>query len=374
MHILIFFTYDYSLKMWQDEKILERELIYYNNILNKNKDFKFTFVTYGDDDDLVFVNQLDRIEILPAYTLIKRSPYKLIRYIKSFLIPFYVNKKLENVDIVKQFQLLGSWISIIYKFLAKKPLIIRTGYDMYKFSIQDGKSIVKQFFYRSLTYISLIFSDFYTVTSKSDLDFLNSKFKVNNSKVVIRPNWVEVVRTRPILNRSLNKILAIGRIEKQKNFQELLLAFENSNYKIDLYGEGSLRQKLDELSVRKNINVSFKGKIQFKDLQKVYSNYCFFVSTSIFEGNPKTILEAQAAGCVVVALREKNTEEIIKNGFNGLLVESFNDIVNTINLLDQKTLQDISSNSVNFILKTNELNLVVDTDLQDFNGLTNSSY
>jgi glycosyltransferase involved in cell wall biosynthesis len=374
MHILIFFTYDYSLKMWQDEKILERELIYYNNILDKNKDFKFTFVTYGDENDLIFVNQLNRIKVIPAYTLINRSPNKLIRYIKSFLIPFYVNKKIQNVDIIKQFQLLGSWISIIYKFLIKKPLIIRTGYDMYKFSIQDGKSIVKQFFYRSLTYISLIFSDFYTVTSKSDKDFLNNKFKVNNSRVVIRPNWVEVVKTPSIFNRPLNKILAIGRIEKQKNFQELLLAFENSNYKIDLYGEGTLRQQLSELSEKRSINVSFKGKIQFKDLQKIYSNYCFFVSTSIFEGNPKTILEAQAAGCVVVALREKNTEEIIKNGFNGLLVENFNDILNTINSLDQETLRKISSNSINYISKTNELGLIVDTDIEDFLNLSDFSY
>jgi glycosyltransferase involved in cell wall biosynthesis len=374
MHILIFFTYDYSLKMWKDEKILERELIYYNSVLDKNKDFKFTFVTYGDENDLIFVNQLDRIEVIPAYTLINRSPNKLIRYIKSFLIPFYVNKKIQNVDIIKQFQLLGSWISIIYKFLVKKPLIIRTGYDMYKFSIQDGKSIVKQFFYRSLTYISLIFSDFYTVTSKGDKDFLNNKFKVNNSRVVIRPNWVEVVKTPSIFNRPLNKILAIGRIEKQKNFQELLLAFENSNYKIDLYGEGTLRQQLSELSEKRSINVSFKGKIQFKDLQKIYSNYCFFVSTSIFEGNPKTILEAQAAGCVVVALREKNTEEIIKNGFNGLLVENFNDIVNTINSLDQETLQKISSNSINYISKTNELGLIVDTDIEDVLNLSDFSY
>jgi glycosyltransferase involved in cell wall biosynthesis len=374
MHILIFFTYDYSLKMWKDEKILERELIYYNSVLDKNKDFKFTFVTYGDENDLIFVNQLDRIEVIPAYTLINRSPNKLIRYIKSFLIPFYVNKKIQNVDIIKQFQLLGSWISIIYKFLVKKPLIIRTGYDMYKFSIQDGKSIVKQFFYRSLTYISLIFSDFYTVTSKSDKDFLNNKFKVNNSRVVIRPNWVEVVKTPSIFNRPLNKILAIGRIEKQKNFQELLLAFENSNYKIDLYGEGTLRQQLSELSEKRSINVSFKGKIQFKDLQKIYSNYCFFVSTSIFEGNPKTILEAQAAGCVVVALREKNTEEIIKNGFNGLLVENFNDIVNTINSLDQETLRKISSNSINYISKTNELGLIVDSDIEDVLNLSDFSY
>ena len=374
MHILIFFTYDYSLKMWKDEKILERELIYYNSVLDKNKDFKFTFVTYGDENDLIFVNQLDRIEVIPAYTLINRSPNKLIRYIKSFFIPFYVNKKIHNVDIIKQFQLLGSWISIIYKFLVKKPLIIRTGYDMYKFSIQDGKSIVKQFFYRSLTYISLIFSDFYTVTSKSDKDFLNNKFKVNNSRVVIRPNWVEVVKTPSIFNRPLNKILAIGRIEKQKNFQELLLAFENSNYKIDLYGEGTLRQQLSELSEKRSINVSFKGKIQFKDLQKIYSNYCFFVSTSIFEGNPKTILEAQAAGCVVVALREKNTEEIIKNGFNGLLVENFNDIVNTINSLDQETLRKISSNSINYISKTNELGLIVDTDIEDVLNLSDFSY
>jgi len=45
MHVVIFFTYDYSLKIWSDSGILNRELIYYKKLLSKNTDLEITFVT-----------------------------------------------------------------------------------------------------------------------------------------------------------------------------------------------------------------------------------------------------------------------------------------------------------------------------------------
>ena len=47
-----------------------------------------------------------------------------------------------------------------------------------------------------------------------------------------------------------------------------------------------------------------------------------FISTSIYEGNPKSILEALNAGCVVVANRSENIEEIIEHDLNGILFSS----------------------------------------------------
>ena len=44
---------------------------------------------------------------------------------------------LHNVDLIKTNQLNGSWVGIILKFMLKKPLIIRTGYNLYEFSKND---------------------------------------------------------------------------------------------------------------------------------------------------------------------------------------------------------------------------------------------
>ena len=43
------------------------------------------------------------------------------------------------------------------------------------------------------------------------------------------------------------------------------------------------------------------------------NNYKYYLSSSKFEGNPKTILEAMSSGCIVIASNIKNHKEIIKH-------------------------------------------------------------
>ena len=248
MHVVIFFTYDYSLKIWSDTGILDRELIYYEKMLDKNNDLQITFVTYGDDDDLDLAINLERIKVIPVYSTIKKNKSKIINFIKSFYIPFLLKNKIKDIDVIKQYQLQGAWISIIYKYLVKKPLIVRTGYDMYSFSIKEKKTILKKYLYKTLTNLSLKKSDIYTVSSQSDYNFLKINFKFDESKLLIRPNWVLEVHNYPIENRSKNKILSIGRLEKQKNYFDLINSFAGSSFEIDIYGEGSEKEKLQNLA------------------------------------------------------------------------------------------------------------------------------
>ena len=145
MHVVIFFTYDYSLKNWSDTGILGRELIYYEKMLDENNDLQITFVTYGDKDDLDFSLNSKRIKVIPVYSIIKKNKYRIVNLIKSFYIPFLLKNKIKVVDIIKQYQLHGSWISILFKYLVNKPLIVRTGYDMYEFSIRENKKFYKKF-------------------------------------------------------------------------------------------------------------------------------------------------------------------------------------------------------------------------------------
>ena len=63
MHVILLFTYGYSLKLWYESGALERELIYYKKLSNEGN-IKFTFVTSGEEDDLNYSNEFD---VFPIY-------------------------------------------------------------------------------------------------------------------------------------------------------------------------------------------------------------------------------------------------------------------------------------------------------------------
>ena len=376
MHVVIFFTYEYSLKLWNNSGILERELIYYKKLLNLDNNLAITLITYGDESDFDYQPDLNNFSILPVYSVIKKSNSKLINYLKSFYIPILINKKIQDVDVIKQYQLQGAWIAILYKYLIKKPLILRTGYDMYSFSLKEKKSLIKTFLYKSLTNLSLKLSDLYTVSTKSDFKFLTKKFKFDISKIKVRSNWIILTKNKNILERNEFKILSVGRLEEQKNYKELIQTFKSSKFEIDIYGEGSQKEELIELSRLNHVKVNFKGLIDYTSLQNIYNDYRYYVSFSKYEGNPKTVLEAQAAGCVVITLQEQNTNELIENGISGIILKNSRDILSTIESLqyDEKKLKNISVAATSSKNNKNEINLVTKKDYEDFLTLLNKDY
>ena len=121
MNILYLLTYDYSFKSWNDSGNLSRELQYFNVFKLKYPNVNFIFLSYGDSEDLEYANFLDNSQIYPVYSYMKFSKNRLKRLLKSFLIPFVLYRKLkiENIQIIKQNQLQGVWVSIILKILLK---------------------------------------------------------------------------------------------------------------------------------------------------------------------------------------------------------------------------------------------------------------
>ena len=324
MKIAIFFTYDYSTKTLERSGLLERELNIYQK-LNEIYGVEFIFLTYEEEVSAI-INKYNDFTFIPIYKYIKKSKNKIIRFIKSFLIPFKIKKHLIDVDILYQHQLLGVWIPLILKIQLKKPLQVRTGYDAYLFSLENNDSFLKSFFYKHLTKLSLIFSDLYTVASKCDKDFLTKKFKTNTIKVV--PNWVNLNK-KSYENIKLNKILMIGRLEKQKNYP---LAFNflklvNEKIELDIYGSGSEYFNLKSLSSESDLKVNFLGNTDHKNLMEEFSKYNFFLTTSSFEGNPKTVLEALSSQCIVFASNIPNHQELIEDGINGFLFSNLNELI-----------------------------------------------
>ena len=355
MKIALFFTYGYSLKTWFDSGTLQKELSYYVE-LNREFGYKFKIFTYGDSSDLKIEINKAIFEVVPIYQSSKKINNKFINYLYSFSIPFKIKNELGDVLLIKQNQLQGSWVTIILKFLTKKPLFTRTGYDVFKFSIHRKDTILKRFFYYLLTQITLIFSNVYTVTSKTESDFLKKYFvKTNNIELI--PNFIEKKPYPDILSRESNKVLCVGRLEEQKNYPQIIKSFVNSNFIIDIVGTGSERKALKKLSKEFNVNVNFLGQLENTDLETLYKKYSFFISLSKFEGNPKSVLEAMSKGCIVFLSNIKNHEELIENKKNGFIVCNNFDVVEKIySLLNNKNeMRKISSDASSSVFKKNLL-------------------
>ena len=364
MHIVVFFTFDISLKNWHELGILNREVLLYKKLTEKKH--KVTFITFGNTEDLNILNN-SKIKVVPVYKYVKYSKNKFIRYFKSFLIPFYLLNKIDNIDLIKTNQLMGAWVAIVMKIIKRKPLYIRTGYDAYQFSIQNKKSLIKRLFYFLLTYFSVFFSDVYSVTSKKDQDFIYKKYPlINKNKIVVNQNWVNVEpEIKKISDRHKDKILTVGRLEPQKNYKYLINEFKNSNLVLDIVGEGSLSKELKKTATEENLNIVFHSNIEHSALLEMYQDYKIFVLASTFEGNPKALLEAMGRGCVIFANDIESNTEIIKNKYNGILFDPKKiDLKTELNnlLLNEKLLNEISQNGHKYIQDNNSLEIAIENE------------
>ena len=375
MKVAIFFTFDYSINTWYESGTLERELSIYNE-LNRIHGTEFIFITYGDASDKDYQRYLNDFKILPIYSIIKYKKNRFLRFLISFTIPFKIKKYLNDVSIIQQHQLLGAWVPIILKYLLKKPLVVRTGYDMLEFSKKEKKNFILIFFYKLLTVLTVKLSNIYTVASSSDYKLNEKYFKNNINKLKLRPNWVEPGEKINFKNRYRNKFLSVGRLVSQKNYELLINEFKDTQdfLSFDIVGTGDQKESLELLAKEKKVKINFLGNLSHSDLLNQYQKYKYFISTSSFEGNPKSLLEAMVSGCVVIASDIPNHQELIEDKETGIL---FN--IETPNLLkiykelttDEKLLNKISTNAIKKIKNSNSLEFIVSNSHGDYLSLLN---
>ena len=112
---------------------------------------------------------------------LKKPKTKLLSFLQSFIVPFKLKNQFKDVSLIKQHQILGVWISIILKILLKKPLIVRTGYDMHAFAKQEKKKKHIQLLYFLLNQIGLFFAEIFTVSNTNDLQNKKEKYLANSN-------------------------------------------------------------------------------------------------------------------------------------------------------------------------------------------------
>ncbi len=377
MNIVYFLTYGYSLETWNESSALEREVKYFN-LLSKNLGYKFFIITYGDESDLQYSDLFLCSEIIPLYKYKKHFNSKLLNFFNSLTFPRKIKNIIkEDVHITKQNQLLGSWVSFIFKKITGSKFFIRTGYDMYFFSKAENKSYVKQKLYMMLTFFGLNSADLYSVTSRADYDFLLKSFNFKRKKLKILRNWVEDSQSIKILNRN-EKLISIGRLEYQKNYQYLVKELSGQDIPLIIYGSGSKKEELLKLSKNLNVNLEIIDSISNSELINSLQNIKYFILPSHYEGNPKALLEAMSAGCIVFASNINNHNEIINHRVNGFLFDlhkgSLNDVLSQVinnSNFNKEELESISKNAVKTINDEYSISKILNEEKNMLNNLVN---
>jgi glycosyltransferase involved in cell wall biosynthesis len=367
MNILVFFTYKVSISDWEKAGILDREFKLYEQML-RSTGINYSFITYGDSHDLNY--NFNKLNIHPLYEKINYSKRGFIEFLNSLRILSVFKQEIKNCTIIKTNQLNGAWVGILAKFIYKKKLIIRTGYDILYFSKMEKKSYLKIIFFDLLTNISLKFSDCYVVSSESDKERLILKYGPKYAvKIKVNANWVDYPNTVKPFSERDEEFISVGRLEKQKNYSNLLKSFTKKDFSIDIFGEGSEKKLLQKLIDEHDIQATLKGKIKNTTLQTKYQDYKYFILNSHYEGNPKALLEAMAAGCVVLVRYHSNLRGIITNKQNGFFYKSDEELEKTIMSLENYNLEKISGSARLYVHKNITLEQHIEKELQLYKNL-----
>lgn len=374
MKVLLLFTYKISLKIWDNSGLLDRETRLYKEI-SQNSDITFTFLTFGDKEDLKYSDYLVNIEIVPIYEYINKSKFRAVNILKSFLIPIVLKKFILENDILKSNQLNGSWILLIAKLLYKKPIYIRTGFDLYEFAKKNKNVFLQKLFYLYLTWFAIKYSDLYSVTSQKDKNNLINLFPKINKEIAVRPNWVTIEKYSNLEDRFKKKLLCVGRLEKQKNYPALFKVIENLNLELDIIGQGTQKEALSKLKDELGLSVNFINPMTNSELLNYYKKYRFFIISSKFEGNPKVLLEAMGAGCIVIGNKIDSIKELIIDKRDGFIFDFEVDTSeHFMNIIDEKfkTLQLISETAHKKIVDNNSFYNYLNNEKSDYIGLIKS--
>lgn len=173
----------------------------------------------------------------------------------------------------------------------------------------------------------------YVAISQNTFNLIRSVIRVPKEKIEIIFNGIDIrkfqVNTRIIRNQ-VNKIIAIGRLDEQKDHMTLLKAYALLRNKLEkekipapvlmIVGVGILRSKLEQFINENQLtdNVILTGARS--DIPVLLDNSDLWVMSSKWEGMSIALLEALASGIPIIATDVGSNNEVISHGQNGSLV------------------------------------------------------
>lgn len=253
---------------------------------------------------------------------VKKIKYGLFGIFNDFkFINFSLKKR--KADIVISF-LLRTNILVLFCSLFKKTRVIvcdrnnpKTEHSLVVFFLvqflyRKAKAVVVQTQKIKSMYFNFILNKIMVIENPVDFDSLNNQLEFDEIGNI----------------ETLNRIISVGRLEKQKDFKTLITAFgliknQFPKWKLDIYGIGEKQKELEEYiynlpDENNQIKLCGRTKKPFYEMKRSK----IFVLSSFYEGFPNVLCEAMYAKLVCISSDcISGPSELINNRENGYLFE-----------------------------------------------------
>jgi len=267
--------------------------------------------------------------------LIPRLGYLI--FIKlAVVLGFYLNIKY-GIDVFDASEIAGGGMAAtILKFLTGKLSVIEIQGEVFRES--ENKESCKSWLLKKIGRLIIKKADRVRVNSNEIFNQVKRQ-SIPEDKIRLVFLRVDLNLFNPNLRGSDSRkrrditIGYIGRLVEGKGLEDLLMAIKNlnfkfqiSNFKVLIYGEGPIKNKLKKMAQELNIGnkIEWRGFVPYSKVPEALSQIDIFVYPSWHEGFGRSIMEALAMKKAVVATRVGGIPDLIKDNENGFLVSPHN--------------------------------------------------
>ncbi|WP_204628108.1 glycosyltransferase family 4 protein [Haemophilus haemolyticus] len=278
---------------------MERVAVLLANLFQEKLNYEIVIVNRDTSDSDVAFPLLDKVKVIKA---------------DGNIISFY--NKIRNIINIEEpdriiIHNMGK-LSMLCSILPKKNIEL--------LSIEHVSFVSRNLYLKVLSKLFYALIDKVVVLTKNDLKNYSGKkvFKISN------------ISPYPISSRvySINskKIIAVGRLDYQKNFGDLILAWNKipkdviSEWTLEIWGDGdeydNLLYLINKLDIK---NIHLKGTSN--NMEDIYLSSSFLVMSSIFEGLPMVLIEAQSFGLPIISFDcPYGPSEVVTHDKDGFLI------------------------------------------------------
>lgn len=370
IRMALLMTRGMSLRRWREAGLIDRELALYRALAERG--IEVHILSFGGPEDRAVAADYPFIVVHPA-------PCRMPALLYALLLPLLQWRMLRQMDVIKTNQFPGAEAAVLAGWLHGCPVMIRYGYDyLANFAaIYPGRRF-RLALLRRLERFVVPRAVAVVATTAAIAAAICERTGGTIRPIVEMPNFVDTALFRPdgpICDRPRRRrfrIGTVGRLTPEKNLAALIEAVAGLDVELIMIGEGPLRAELENAASRRGVEVVLPGRLAHEALPAAIRSLDLFVQPSLFEGHPKTLIEAMCCGACVLATDVRGNRDVVRHGTDGYLagtgVDSLRQAVQSL-LADPERRQRLGREAASRAQREYGLDGIARTELQLYRGL-----
>ena len=298
----------------------------------------FSYKTFKDLNKIIKKNKIDIVHVHNTLTLVSPAVYysalicniPLVQTIHNFRMvcpsaTFYRNGNICEECVTKN-------LFCAIKYSCYRNNRIQTLACVINTKIHRYLGIYKKINYICLTEFN----------KEKLLEINNKKAKIiDDAKIYVKPNFTIDSSEKNYNMKRKPQFVFAGRLDKAKGIDLLFDAWKNiDNLELIVCGTGPEEQWCKDYIIKNKIkSIKMIGLVDNKEVKKIISeSKGLILPTQWYEGFPMSILESFSCGTPVIGSNIGNVGNLIIDGINGYKFDTIEELIEKINLLNEKDL------------------------------------